>query len=227
MEIILKEDVINLGYKNDIVKVKNGYGRNFLIPTGKAIVATPSAKKALAEELKQRAHKLAKIKADAEELAAKLAPVSLTIATKVSATGAIYGSVGSIQIAEELAKLGFEIDRKIISVESAKEIGSTERFQLRSLLRWLLKRLLNNQPFTYEIARLSFKGSLAFFFSIAEQNIINDCLYNVNECNKDYIGYYFFLIIQFPERLPVVITRGRFFLFTSFKHATRKKILCQ
>ncbi len=124
MEIILKEDVINLGYKNDIVKVKNGYGRNYLIPTGKAVVATPSAKKVLAEELKQRAHKLAKIKADAEELAAKLAPVSLTIATKVSATGVIYGSVGSIQIAEELAKLGFEIDRKIISVEAAKEVGN-------------------------------------------------------------------------------------------------------
>ena len=124
MEIILKEDVINLGYKNDIVKVKNGYGRNYLIPTGKAVVATPSAKKVLAEELKQRAHKLAKIKADAEELAAKLAPVALTIATKVSATGAIYGSVGSIQIAEELAKLGFEIDRKIIVVEAAKEVGN-------------------------------------------------------------------------------------------------------
>ena len=125
MEIILKEDVVNLGYKNDIVKVKSGYGRNYLIPTGKAIVATPSAKKALAEELKQRAHKLAKIKADAEELAAKLAPVSLTIATKVSATGAIYGSVGSIQIAEELAKLGFEIDRKTIVVkETIKEVGS-------------------------------------------------------------------------------------------------------
>ena len=124
MEIILKEDVINLGYKNDIVKVKDGYGRNFLIPTGKAVIATTSAKKALAEELKQRAHKLAKIKADAEELAQKLAPVSLTIATKVSATGAIYGSVGSIQIAEELAKLGFEIDRKIIVVESAKEVGN-------------------------------------------------------------------------------------------------------
>ena len=124
MEIILKEDVINLGYKNDIVKVKNGYGRNYLIPTGKAVVATPSAKKVLAEELKQRAHKLAKIKADAEDLAAKLAPVSLTIATKVSATGVIYGSVGSIQIAEELAKLGFEIDRKIISVEAAKEVGN-------------------------------------------------------------------------------------------------------
>ena len=124
MEIILKEDVINLGYKNDIVKVKNGYGRNYLIPTGKAVVATPSAKKVLAEELKQRAHKLAKIKADAEELAQKLAPVSLTIATKVSATGTIFGSVGSIQIAEELAKLGFEIDRKIISVEAAKEVGN-------------------------------------------------------------------------------------------------------
>lgn len=124
MEIILKEDVINLGYKNDIVKVKNGYGRNYLIPTGKAIVATPSAKKMLAEDLKQRAHKLAKIKAEAEELAAKLAPVSLTIATKVSATGTIFGSVGPIQIADELAKLGFEIDRKIISVESAKEVGN-------------------------------------------------------------------------------------------------------
>ena len=124
MEIILKEDVINLGYKNDIVKVKDGYGRNFLIPTGKAVIATTSAKKALAEELKQRAHKLAKIKADAEELAQKLAPVSLTIATKVSATGTIFGSVGSIQIAEELAKLGFEIDRKIISVEAAKEVGN-------------------------------------------------------------------------------------------------------
>ena len=123
MEIILKEDVINLGYKNDIVKVKDGYGRNFLIPTGKAVIATASAKKVLAEELKQRAHKLAKIKADAEELAQKLAPVSLTIATKVSATGAIYGSVGSIQIAEELAKLGFEIDRKIIVVDAAKEVG--------------------------------------------------------------------------------------------------------
>ena len=121
---ILKEDVINLGYKNDIVKVKDGYGRNFLIPTGKAVIATASAKKVLAEELKQRAHKLAKIKADAEELAQKLAPVSLTIATKVSATGAIYGSVGSIQIAEELAKLGFEIDRKIIVVEAAKEVGN-------------------------------------------------------------------------------------------------------
>ena len=124
MELILKEDVINLGYKDDIVKVKDGYGRNYLIPTGKAIIASESAKKVLAENLKQRAHKLAKIKADAEAFAAKFEGVSLTIATKVSATGAVYGSVGSIQIAEELAKLGLEVDRKIIVAEAAKEVGS-------------------------------------------------------------------------------------------------------
>ena len=125
MEIILKEDVINLGYKNDIVNVKSGYGRNYLIPTGKAVIASPAAKKMLAEELKQRAHKLEKIKKDAEELAAKLEGVSLTIATKVSSTGTIFGSVGSIQIAEELAKLGHNIDRKIIVVkDSVKEVGN-------------------------------------------------------------------------------------------------------
>ena len=126
MELILKEDVINLGYKDDIVKVKDGYGRNYLIPTGKAVIATESAKKVLAENLRQRAHKLAKIKADAEALAAKFEGVALTIATKVSATGAVYGSVGAIQIAEELAKLGLEIDRKTIFVSAVKEIGSYE-----------------------------------------------------------------------------------------------------
>ena len=126
MELILKEDVINLGYKDDIVKVKDGYGRNYLIPTGKAIIASESAKKVLAENLRQRAHKLAKIKADAEALAAKFEGVSLTIATKVSATGAVYGSVGAIQIAEELGKLGLEIDRKIIVVAAVKEVGSYE-----------------------------------------------------------------------------------------------------
>ncbi len=125
MEIILKEDIVNLGYKNDIVNVKPGYGRNYLIPTGKAVIASPSAKKMLAEELKQRAHKLEKIKKDAEALAAKLEGVSLTIATKVSSTGTIFGSVGSIQIADALAKLGHEIDRKIIFVSDAvKEVGS-------------------------------------------------------------------------------------------------------
>ena len=124
MELILKEDVINLGYKDDIVKVKDGYGRNYLIPTGKAVIATPSAKKVLAENLRQRAHKLAKIKADAVELGQKLEAVALTIAAKVSETGTIFGSVGAMQIAEELAKLGFEIDRKIIAVESVKAVGS-------------------------------------------------------------------------------------------------------
>ena len=125
MEIILKEDIVNLGYKNDIVTVKSGYGRNYLIPTGKAVIASPAAKKMLAEELKQRAHKLEKIKKDAEELAAKLEGVSLKIATKVSSTGTIFGSVGNIQIAEELAKLGHKIDRKIILVNDAvKEVGN-------------------------------------------------------------------------------------------------------
>ena len=124
MEIILKEDVIGLGYKNDIVNVKSGYGRNYLIPTGKGVIASESAKKVLAEELKQRAHKLEKIKNDALELAGKLSEVSLTIATKVSATGVIYGSVNNLQIADELQKLGFNIDRKIIVVKDVKEVGS-------------------------------------------------------------------------------------------------------
>ena len=125
MEIILKEDVVNLGYKNDIVTVKSGYGRNYLIPTGKAVIASPSAKKMLAEELKQRAHKLEKIKKDAEAMAEQLKDVTLTIATKVSATGTIFGSVSNIQIAEELEKLGHKVDRKIIvDKDAVKEIGS-------------------------------------------------------------------------------------------------------
>ena len=124
MEIILKEDIIGLGYKNDIVDVKSGYGRNYLIPTGKAVIASDSAKKMLAEDLKQRAHKLEKIKKDAEAVAETLKGVSLTIATKVSATGSIYGSVNSLQIADELKKLGFDIDRKIIVVKDVKEVGS-------------------------------------------------------------------------------------------------------
>lgn len=123
MEIILKEDVIGLGYKNDIVSVKSGYGRNYLIPTGKAVIASESAKKMLAENLRQQAVKLAKIKADAQAVADKLAGVSLTISTKVSATGVIYGSVNSLHIAEELQKLGFDIDRKKIVVKDVKTVG--------------------------------------------------------------------------------------------------------
>ena len=123
MEIILKEDVIGLGYKNDIVNVKAGYGRNYLIPTGKGVIASESAKKVLAEELKQKAVKLAKIKADAEALAEKLNAVSLTFNAKASSTGVIYGSIGSLQIADELQKRGFDIDRKIINVKDVKTAG--------------------------------------------------------------------------------------------------------
>lgn len=125
MELILKEDVINLGYKDDIVKVRDGYGRNYLIPQKKAVVATPSARKMLAEELKQRAHKLEKIKNEMLELAAKLENVQLTIAAKVSETGKLFGAVGNIQVAEALAAQGFNIDRKIIVVKDAvKELGN-------------------------------------------------------------------------------------------------------
>ena len=123
MQIILKEDVAGLGYKDDIVTVKDGYGRNFLIPTRKAVIASESAKKELAEVLKQRAHKLAKIKADAEELAAKLKEVSLTIGAKTSSTGTIFGSVTNIQIADALAKAGYTVDRKIIYIKNVKEVG--------------------------------------------------------------------------------------------------------
>jgi len=125
MEIILLEDVNNLGYKDDVVTVKNGYGRNFLIPQKKAVLATPSAKKVLAENLKQRAHKLEKIKKEATELAEKLNGLSLTIGAKASSTGTIFGSVNNIQIAETLAKKGFVVDRKsIIIKEAVKELGT-------------------------------------------------------------------------------------------------------
>ena len=125
MEIILKEDVINLGYKGDIVKVKDGYGRNFLIPTKKAILATESAKKMLAEDLKQRAHKLERLKNDAIELAEKLKDITLSVGAKTSTTGKIFGAVGPIQIADAVEKAGFSVDRKVIVLkEAVKEIGS-------------------------------------------------------------------------------------------------------
>lgn len=125
MEIILKEDVLNLGFKGDIVVVKNGYARNFLIPQKKAILATSSAKKMLAEDLKQRAHKLAQLKADAEELGAKLNGLTITLGTKASANGKIFGSVTNIQIAEGLEKAGFTVDRRVIAIKEAiKELGS-------------------------------------------------------------------------------------------------------
>ena len=125
MQVILKEDILNLGYKDDVVTVKSGYGRNYLIPQGKAVIATPSALKMLAENMEQRAHKLEKIKNDAKELAAKLEGVSLTIGAKTSSTGKIFGSVNNIQIAEALEKAGYEVDRKVIFIkESVKEVGA-------------------------------------------------------------------------------------------------------
>ena len=123
MEIILKEDIIGLGFKNDIVNVKSGYGRNYLIPQGKGVIASPSAKKVLAENLRQQAHKLAAIKADAEKKAEAINGIALTIPAKVSATGQLYGSVGANQVADELKKLGHEIERKIITMKDAKTIG--------------------------------------------------------------------------------------------------------
>ena len=109
----------------DVVEVKNGYGRNYLIPQGKAVIATPSALKVLAENQRQRAHKLAKIKADAEALAASLEGVTFTIATKVSATGTIFGAVNAIQVSEALEKLGHNIDRKLIVIkDTIKEVGN-------------------------------------------------------------------------------------------------------
>jgi len=126
MEIILKQDVPNLGHKDDVVNVRNGYGANYLIPKGYAIMATPSAKKVLAENIKQRAHKEAKLRKDAVDLAAKLEGKQFTLATKVSSTGKIFGSVNNIQVADVLAAAGFEIDRRNITFVGEphiKEVG--------------------------------------------------------------------------------------------------------
>lgn len=126
MEIILKEDINNLGHKGDIVTVKNGYARNYLIPKGMAVNATPSARKMHEEINRQRAHKEEKLREEAQELAGKLKSVSLTIGAKTSTKGKIFGSVNTIQIAEGLKEKGFEIDRKQISLKEdlIKEVGS-------------------------------------------------------------------------------------------------------
>jgi large subunit ribosomal protein L9 len=129
MEIILKQEVANLGHKDDIVTVRNGYATNFLIPKGYAALATGAAKKVHAENVKQRAHKEAKLQDAARALAAKLDGITLAIATKVSSTGKIFGSVNNIQIAEALAAKGFEIDRRqigIIGEDNVKEVGTYE-----------------------------------------------------------------------------------------------------
>lgn len=124
MEVILKADVKNLGYKDEIVKVKDGYGRNYLIPNKLAVIASESARKMLAEELKQRAHKIAKMLADAQALAEKLEATKVTVAAKANENGAIFGTVTTAQLAEALEKAGLAVDRKVITItEAPKELG--------------------------------------------------------------------------------------------------------
>jgi len=133
MDIILKEDISNLGHKDDIVNVKDGYARNYLIPKGLAVNATASVKKMHEEILRQRAHKEEKLREEAEKTAKKLEGVSLTIGAKTSTKGKIFGSVNTIQIAEGLKEKGFDIDRKNITIkeELIKEVGSyTARVKL-------------------------------------------------------------------------------------------------
>ncbi len=126
MEVILKEDIPGLGYKNDLVSVKNGYGRNYLIPKGMAALATESSKKVLAEDKKQKAHKEEKILNEAEELGKALGALQIKIAAKAGTSGKIFGSVNEIQIANAIKdQHNFEIDRKDINVDgdSIKELG--------------------------------------------------------------------------------------------------------
>jgi large subunit ribosomal protein L9 len=125
MEIILKKDIKGLGFKNDMLNVKPGYGRNYLIPQGFAIIASETNKKILAENLKQAAHKAEKVKAEAEDKAAKLQTVSIKLATKVGETGKIFGAITTLQLSDSLKEAGIDIDRKQISFNSdVKETGS-------------------------------------------------------------------------------------------------------
>lgn len=125
MEVILKQDVQNLGYKDDIVNVKPGYGRNYLIPQGLAILANASNKKMIEENVRQAAHKAEKIKSDAQELAEKIGDLELEVGAKVGESGKIFGAITTLQIADALKEKGFEIDRKKISFNSdVKSVGS-------------------------------------------------------------------------------------------------------
>jgi large subunit ribosomal protein L9 len=125
MEVILKQDVTGLGYKNDTVKVKPGYGRNYLIPTGAAIIANDSNKRMTAENIRQAAHKAAKIKQDAEALAAKIGELSIEVGTKAGESGKIFGAVTAVQVAEILKTKGFEVDRKKVHFkEQPKQLGT-------------------------------------------------------------------------------------------------------
>jgi large subunit ribosomal protein L9 len=125
MEVILKQDVQGVGYKNDIVKVKAGYGNNFLIPNGFALIANDSNKRLVNENVRQAAHKAAKIKQDAEALAAKVGDMTIEIKTKAGESGKIFGAVTALQISDSLKAKGFDIDRKkVILKESPKQVGT-------------------------------------------------------------------------------------------------------
>lgn len=128
MQVILKKDIDKLGYKDEVVKVKDGYARNYLLPRDLAIVATPSAQKIVAENLRQRAHKEEKIKAEAEKTAAKLRELSIKVGAKAGENGKIFGSVNTIQVADALKKLGYDFERKNISIknEPIKTLGAYE-----------------------------------------------------------------------------------------------------
>ena len=125
MEVILKQDVTGLGYKNDTVKVKPGYGRNYLIPNGVAIIANESNKRMTAENIRQAAHKAAKIKQDAEALAAKIGDLTIEIGTKAGESGKIFGAVTAVQVADIIKGKGFDVDRKKVHFkEQPKQVGT-------------------------------------------------------------------------------------------------------
>lgn len=125
MEVILKQDVAGLGYKNDIVKVRPGYGNNYLIPNGIALIATDSNKRLVQENIRQASHKAAKVKQDAEAIANKIGDLTIEIGTKAGESGKIFGAVTALQIADALKAKGFEIDRKkVVLKESPKQLGT-------------------------------------------------------------------------------------------------------
>ena len=125
MEVILKQDVTGLGYKNDVVKVKPGYGRNYLIPTGVALIANESNKRMIAENTRQMAHKAAKIKAEAEAIAQNIGELVIELKTKAGETGKIFGAITSLQVSEALKAKGFDVERRKISFkEQPKELGT-------------------------------------------------------------------------------------------------------
>jgi large subunit ribosomal protein L9 len=125
MEVILKQDVTGLGYKNDIVKVKAGYGRNYLIPNGVALIANDGNKRMIAENVRQMAHKAEKIKSESESLAQRIGDTIIELKTKAGETGKIFGAITSLQVSEALKAKGFDVERRKISFkEQPKELGT-------------------------------------------------------------------------------------------------------